>query len=106
MPRQRWAEAPAELELARIAKLATISDKAWRAYRDANVTSQTKQENRDGKGSARTQKIPRSHAVPTPGRWESNIALGRLLDGTRAISLWKKHLERLELLDETQGSIF
>lgn len=98
---QRRVEAPAELELARIAKVATISAKAWRAYRDANLASQTKQENRHGKGSARAQKIPRSDAVPTPGCWESNIALGRLLDGIKAISLWKKHLGRLTLLDET-----
>ena len=43
------AEAPAALEIAAIAEVARKNAEAWRAYRHANVASETKQETRDGK---------------------------------------------------------
>ena len=45
------AAAPAEIEIACIAKIAARTVEAWRAHRDANA-SQAKRETRDDKGPA------------------------------------------------------
>ena len=99
------AAAPAEIEIARIAKVAARTAEAWRAHRDANA-SQAKRETRDDKGPAPAQEKPRSWAVPTPGRLESMAALGTLATWFQQQMLVKQTYWTGQLFDEIQGNIF
>ena len=107
-PPKTRAEAPAELKIDGIAKVATRTAKAWRASRGANVANKGKRETRDGKGPAPAQEIPisRSRAVPTPGRWESMIALDSLLKWYQEQKLVKQIYWTARLLDAIKNSIF
>ena len=96
------AAAPAEIQIARVAKWAVRTLAVWKTYRDATHTSEPMRVTRDAEGRAKAQAMPRSYAVQTPGALESLEELYRIADWyqQQAKKYWTA-----SMLDEIETSI-